>query len=106
MGEGNEGEGTKETCVYNNKRKIIQKYKGILVILKHIKQNLTKLKRHIDGFIIIHGGCDSSSSEMHQAIRTLKSSIDLQHINRSTNYSDQRDIRKNNFNVRNVYFFK
>ena len=73
---------------------------------KHIKQNLTKLKRHIDGFTIIHGGFETSSSEMDQAIRTLKSSIDLQHINNSTNYSDQRHIHKNNFNVHNVYFFK
>ena len=43
----------------------------------HIKQNLTKLKRHVDSFTIIDRGFDTSSSEMDQAIRTLKSNIDI-----------------------------
>lgn len=59
-----------------------------------MKQNLTELKRSIHGFTIIDGGFDTSSSEMDRAIRTLKGSIDIQHINDSTNYNDQRDIHK------------
>jgi hypothetical protein len=41
----------------------------------YMKQNSTKLKRHVDCFMIIDGNLNSASSKMNRAIRTLKISI-------------------------------
>lgn len=95
MGERKEGGGRKKlqsisiTENYSEAELVTHNFKTctmLTVVIKfipdnetsnHKEQNLMKLKRHVDSFTIIHGGCDTSSSEIDRANRTLKSTINI-----------------------------